>query len=161
VIAEAAGAKLYVSRRHTEDGTYLMFSLGRGNGMGDTIDGWHDMFKNHAVFVLGEGSFEPKPGTRHLLVERGLMDDRGHIPFMGVTARSVKRLELRYASGPPLFADGIDGGFVMIIDAWRRFDQLIAYDAAGRELERLDISDWDLRYVCDKEPGICPSPRTP
>jgi hypothetical protein len=156
VIAETAGAKLFVTRQHTENGTYLMFWLGKAVGMGDTIDGWHDMFKSSAVFVLGAGSFEPKPDAGSLLVRRGLMDDKGHIPFMGVTARSVKRLELRYASGPPLFADGIDGGFVMIIDAWRRLDQLIAYNAAGRELERLDISDWDLRYVCDKEPGICP-----
>jgi hypothetical protein len=156
VIAETAGAKLYVTRRPFEAGTYLMFSLGRGVGMGDTIDGWHDMFKNRAVFVLGPGTFEPKPDARSLLVKRGLMDDRGHIPLMGVTARSVKRLELRYASGPPLLAEGIDGGFVMIVDAWRALDELIAYDAAGRELERLDVSDFDLRYICDKEPGICP-----
>ena len=155
VIAEAGGAKLYVTRQHTENGTYLMFVMG-GTGAGDTIEGWHDTFKNHAVFLLGAGSFAPKPDSHSLLAQRGLMDEQGHIPFMGVTARSVKRLELRYESGPPVFADGIDGGFVIIVDAWRRMDELIAYNAAGRELERVDISSFDLRYMCDKEPGICP-----
>ena len=49
----------------------------------------------------------------------------------------------------------------MIMDAWRKPEALIAYDAAGRELERIDGSNYDQRYMCDKEPGLCPSPRTP
>jgi hypothetical protein len=156
VIAENGGARLYVTRQPTENGTYLMFWLGRGTGQGNTIDGWRDWLRDRAVFVLGPGTFEPRPGARSLLVERGLMDERGRLPLMGVTARSVKRLELRYASGPPLFADGIEGGFVLIVDAWRRLETLIAYDAAGRELERVDVRGFDLRYMCEKEPGICP-----
>jgi hypothetical protein len=90
------------------------------------------------------------------MVDRGLLDAEGHVPLMGVTARSVDRLELRYRTGPPLFADGIDGGFVMLMDAWRPPEQLIAYDAAGRELERFDLRYLDMRYYCDKQPGVCP-----
>ena len=59
-------------------------------------------------------------------------------------------------SGPPAVATGVGGGFVVLVDAWRPLKELIAYDAAGRELERVDIRDLDLRYYCDKQPGICP-----
>jgi hypothetical protein len=156
VIAENAGAKLYVTRQPSENGTILMFSLGEGVAGFNTIGGWRDMFEDHAVFVLGAGSFERNRDAHYELARRGLMDDKGHVPFFGVTARSVARVELRYASGPPVFADGIDGGFVLIVDAWRRLGDLRAYNAAGRVLERVDVSSFDMRYMCDKEPGICP-----
>jgi hypothetical protein len=160
VIAENAGAKLYVTRRRSGDETYLEFELG-GVGMADTIDGWHDRFKSHAVYVLGPGGFgmadRDRSGAVDMnMVDHGLLDAEGHVPIMGVTARSVDRLELRYRTGPPLFADGIDGGFVMLADAWRPPEDLIAYDAAGRELERFDVRYLDMRYYCDKQPGVCP-----
>jgi hypothetical protein len=55
--------------------------------------------------------------------------------------------------GPPLLETGVDGGFVVLVDAWRPLRELVSYDAAGRELDRLDVTDFDLRYICDKEPG--------
>jgi hypothetical protein len=147
LIAENAGVGLYVTRTPTVNGTMLMFFLGKGVGMGDTIEGWRKTFDEHAVFVLGASIFGG---------ERRVMDDRGRSPFFGLTARSVDRIELRYADGsPPLTQGGIDGGFVLLVDVWRPLHQLIAYDDAGRELERVDVSDFDLRYYCEKEPG-CP-----
>lgn len=149
VIAEAAGVKLYVTREETEErGTQLNFWLGEGLGMGDSIEGWRDRFDEHAVVVLGPALFGPQD----------VLDEQGRYPLLGVTARSVERLELRYREGPPLITTGVDGGFVMIADAWRRHRELIGYDAAGRELERVDLSYLDPRYLCDKEP-TCPSPQ--
>jgi hypothetical protein len=148
VIAEAAGVKLYVTRKETEQsGTQLNFWLGEGLGMGDSIEGWRERFDEHAVVVLGPALFGP----------RDVLDEQGRYPLLGVTARSVERLELRYREGPPLIRTGVDGGFVIIADAWRRHRELIAYDAAGRKLERVDLTYLDTRYLCDKEP-TCPSP---
>jgi hypothetical protein len=147
VIAEAAGVKLYVTREETEErGTQLNFWLGEGLGMGDSIEGWRERFDEHAVVVLGPALYGPQD----------VLDERGRYPLLGVTARSVERLELRYDEGPPLITTGVDGGFVMIADAWRRHRELIGYDSAGRELERVDLGYLDTRYLCDKEP-TCPS----
>jgi hypothetical protein len=33
--------------------------------------------------------------------------------------------------------------------------ELIAYDSTGRVLDRVDVSEFDMRYVCEKEP-VCP-----
>lgn len=146
VIAEAAGVKLYVTR----EGDMLNFWLGEGMGMGDSIEGWRDRFDDHAVLVLGPALFGP----------RDVLDERGRYPLLGVTARSVERIELRYHEGPPLVTRGVDGGFVILADAWRRHRELIAYDAAGRELERVDLAYFDVRYLCDKEP-TCPASPEP
>jgi hypothetical protein len=149
VIAEAAGVKLYVTRVETEErGTQLNFWLGEGVGMGDSIEGWRERFDDHAAIVLGPALFGPQD----------VLDERGRYPLLGVTARSVERIELRYHEGPPLVKTGVDGGFVIIADAWRRHRELIAYDGAGRELERVDLSYLDVRYLCDKEPTCPPSP---
>ena len=151
LIAETAGAGLYVTRQATVNGTYLSFALGTGIGIANTIDGWRDEFENHAVRVLGPGTFGGSDG-----VGSGVIDAEGRAPLMGVTARSVERIEVRYASGPPVSADGLTGGFVVLVDAWRPLSELIAYDAAGRELERVALRYLDLRYYCEKQPGVCP-----
>jgi hypothetical protein len=161
LIAEAAGAGLYVTRQPTHEGTYLMFSLGTGVAVGNTIDGWREEFANRAVKVLGPGTFgiSDRDGSGEIdttMVDRGLFDAEGRVPLMGLTARSVDRVEVRYASGPPATADGVTGGFVVLVDAWRPLSEAIAYDKAGRELERVDIGYIDLRYYCDKQAGICP-----
>jgi hypothetical protein len=161
LIAETAGAGLYVTRQPMDEGTYLMFSLGTGVGMGNTIDGWREEFENHAVKVLGPGTFgiSDRDGSGEIdttMVDRGLLDAEGRVPLMGLTARSVDRVEVRYVSGPPVTASGLSGGFVVLVDAWRPPSELVAYDAAGRELERVDVRYLDLRYYCDKQPGICP-----
>jgi hypothetical protein len=31
-----------------------------------------------------------------------VIDDKGRVPLVGLTARPVERVELRYAAGPPL-----------------------------------------------------------
>ncbi len=131
----------------TARGTVLNFALDEAIGIGNTIDGWRETFANKAAIVLGPTAF----GNRDFL------DEHGRIPLLGVTARSVERLVLHYVDdGPPLVETGVDGGFVLLVDAWRPLRELVVYDAAGRELERIDVRHLDLRYYCEKDTG-CPA----
>jgi hypothetical protein len=50
----------------------------------------------------------------------------GRFPLMGLTARSLERVELRYEQGPPLVETGLDGGFILLADAGRRLHELLA-----------------------------------
>jgi hypothetical protein len=59
-------------------------------------------------------------------------------------------------SEAPLVGDTGDSGFVLLADAWRRLRELIAYDGSGRVLEHADMRGDDMRYLCEKEPGVCP-----
>jgi hypothetical protein len=148
VIAETGGVKLYVVAGRRGQERELDFWLDEGIGFGDSVEGWRERFDEHAVVVLGPTLFG----------RQDPLDEKGRVPVLGVTARSVKRLELRYTEGPPLVATGVDGGFVILADAWRPLREMVAYDAAGHVLERADVSNLDMRYYCDKEPGTCPTP---
>ena len=146
LIAEKAGVGLYVTRSETNQGMVLNFSLDEAIGVGNTIDGWRETFADKAVLVLGPTA----------IGRRDFLDESGRIPLLGVTARSVERLVLHYVDdGPPLVETGVDGGFVLLVDAWRQLRELVAYDAAGRELERVDVKYLDLRFYCEKDTG-CP-----
>jgi hypothetical protein len=147
VIAEAEGLRLFVRRSESDEGPRLEFWLGEALGMGDTLDGWRRRLGRHAVVVLGH-----TPVAR-----RDVLDEQGRVPLFGVTNRDVERVEVRYSEGPPLAGNAGDGGFVLLVDAWRRPLEVIAYDAAGHVLGRADASEPDLRYLCEKEPGVCPS----
>jgi hypothetical protein len=149
VIAAKHGVELYVTRSETETGTHLKFALGNSIGIGNTIEGWREQFEKHAAIVLGPAPFES--------LDQRWLDERGRFPLMGVTARSVERVELRYQQGPPLVETGVDGGFILLADAGRRLNDLVAYDAAGRELERVDLGYLDTRDFCKLDP-TCPSP---
>jgi hypothetical protein len=151
LIAEADGVGLYVRRADSDEGPMLEFGLGEGVAMADTLEGWRQRLGQHAVAVLGPALVGP----------RDVLDDRGRFPLLGLTTRDVKRVELRYFDGPPLVGDTGDGGFVLLADAWRRLRELIAYDATGRVLERADVSEPDSRYLCEKEPAVCPPPSHP
>jgi hypothetical protein len=146
VIVEKAGVELYVTRSETENGTYLSFVLEGSVAVGNTIEGWRDTFQNRSVMVLG-------PGLDRL---QDVLDEQGRFPLLGLAARSVERVELHYEQGPPVVETGVDGGFILLTDAWRQPRELIAYDAAGRELERVSLAYLDTRDLCDKEP-TCPS----
>jgi hypothetical protein len=130
LIAKTDGVPLYVTRTASGDGTLLGFSLG-GEGtsisVSDTIEGWHRRFDEHAVEVLGTLPARPT-------------DEGKRFPLLGVTARSVDRVELHYASGPPLVANGVDGGFVLMADAARPLREIVVYTPGGQELERTDVS---------------------
>lgn len=148
LIAKTEGVGLYVRRVDSDEGPWLEFGLGEGIGMsmGDSLERWRQRLDQHAVFVLGSALFGP----------RDVLDERGRFPLLGVTARDVTRVELRYSEGPPLVGDTGDGGFVLLADAWRPLRELVAYDGSGRVLERADVSDLDMRYLCEKEP-VCPA----
>ena len=146
LIAEAGGVGLFVRRVDSEEGPALEFGLGEGLVMGDTLERWRRTLDQHDVVVLGSTLVGP----------RDVLDDQARFPLLGVTTRDVTRVELRYAEGPPLVANTGDGGFVLLADAWRPLRELVAYDATGRELERVDVRDSDGRYLCEKEPGVCP-----
>jgi hypothetical protein len=146
LIAEKAGVGLYVTRVETNQGMVLNFALGQAIGAGNTIDGWRETFENRAAVLLGPTPF----GNNDWL------DERGRVPVLGLTARSVDRLVVHYADGGPTLEEtGVDGGFVLLADAWRPLSEIVAYDEAGRELERVDATRLDMRTLCDKEPG-CP-----
>ena len=148
LIAETDGVGLYVTRHHSKDGTtQLTFALGREIGLGASIEGWRQRFAQHAVVVLGPTSVDGKT-----------WDERGRFPLLGLTARSVDRVELGYDTGPPLVEREVDGGFVLMADAHRALRELVAYDVQGRELERTRVSHIDLRQVCRDIRG-CPPGR--
>jgi hypothetical protein len=126
VIAEADGYKLFVARG--KDGG-LTFDLGNtGYGVGYTradLD-----FGDHAVFVfvLGPGSVSNA-------------DEHGHVPLFGITARSVKTVELTYQSGPPLRVTGLHGGFVLLAEPDRQPREVVVLDARGSVLGRQLVDD--------------------
>lgn len=146
LIAETEGVGLYVRRVDSDEGPRLEIGLGEGIVMADTLDGWRQRLGQHAVVVLGPTLFGPQD----------VLDEQGRFPLVGVTTRDIKRVELRYSDGPSLMGDTGDGGFVLLADAWRPLRELVAYDATGRVRERADMRGDDARYLCDKEPGICP-----
>ena len=146
LIVEKAGVGLYVTRVETEQGMVLNFALDQAVGVGNTVDGWRETFEDRAAVLLGPTPFG----------HDDWLDERGRIPVLGVTARSVDRLVVHYVDGgPPLEETGVDGGFVLLVDAWRPLREIVAYDASGRELDRVDATHLDLRIYCEKEPG-CP-----
>lgn len=147
VLAEADGVGLFVRRSDSDRGPWLEFGIGSGMVVADTLDGWRGRLAGRAVVVL------PGPAA---FGRRDLLDERGRYALLGVTTRDVERVELRYAVGPPLTGPNGDGGFVLLADAWRRPSALVAYDGAGRERERIDLSRHDMSYLCEREPG-CPS----
>lgn len=151
-IAETDGIGLYVTRNRLPSGeTVLNFALDEGVGIGATIEGWRERFDQHAVVVLG-----PTP------VEQGeIFDQRGRFPLLGVTARSVDRVELEYASGAPLVDTGVNGGFVLMVDGWRALERIVTYDADGQRLESVDVSHIDMRRRCLDQVGCAPGSGTP
>jgi hypothetical protein len=146
LIADEEGVELYAVR--TADGK-LGFALDGSVGIEDSAAGWRSQFDQHAVVVLGPGGVDGQP-----------FDDRGRRPLFGVTARSVTRVELRYASGPPLAAEHVDGGFVLLADPRRPVRELVAFDAAGQVLDRADLRSVELR-VCRDERGCPPGALEP
>jgi hypothetical protein len=136
LVAHNDGVKLYALR--TPDGK-LAFALNGSVGIQDSLDGWRNRFKDHAIVVLGPGGVDGRP-----------LDPHGRRPLFGVTARSVTRIQLRYTTGPPLTADRLRGGFVLLADPRRAPREIGAYNAAGRELDRTNISYIDLRTCADQ-----------
>jgi hypothetical protein len=126
VIAAAGGYKLFA---YIQSSGSLGFDLGNtGFGMGGyTARNFHDS----ALEVLGPGSM------RHA-------DAGGHVPLFGISAEAVKSVELVYGSGPPLKVDGIDGGFVLLVEPGREPREVVAYDGDGEVVERKAIGyiDW-------------------
>ncbi|HWI95890.1 MAG TPA: hypothetical protein VNS60_07490 [Solirubrobacterales bacterium] len=129
VIAAAGGYKLFA---YIERSGSLGFDLGTGFGLGGyTAHSFHES----AIEVLGPGSM------LHT-------DAHGHVPLFGISARAVKSVRLVYGSGPPLEVDGIDGGFVLLVEPGREPHEVVAYDGNAEVLGRKAIGyiDW-AHYV--------------
>jgi len=131
LIAEAEGVGLYATRSVSPSGeTLVNFSLGKDSTVvGASVEGWRERFDRHAVVVLGPAH----------TADGEELDERHRFPLLGVTSRSVERVELRYATGAPLVANDLNGGFVLWADARRALTELVAYDVSGRELERITV----------------------
>lgn len=146
VIAENGGVKLFAVR---EGDGKLSVALGDSVGLTSTLDGWRERFANQAIVVLGPAAFPDGP-----------LDALGRRPLLGLVARSVTRVELRYESGEPTSEDGLHGGFVLLANAAERPRALVGFDAAGREVDRLDVSDLELQ-ICTDVRGCPPGRRRP
>ncbi len=132
VIAAAGGYKLFA---YIERSGALAFDLGNtGFGMGGfTAHNFHDS----PLEVLGPGAM------RHA-------DADGHVPLFGISAPSVKSVQLIYGSGPPLEVGDINGGFVLLVEPGREPREVVAYDGNGEVLgrQRQAVSDIDWpRYL--------------
>jgi hypothetical protein len=126
VIAAAGGYKLFAYIGHSGA---LSFDLGNtGFGMGGYTA---RNFRDSALEVLGPGAM------RHA-------DAQGHVPLFGISAEAVKSVRLVYGSGPPLEVDGIDGGFVLLVEPGREPHEVVAYDGNAEVLGRKAIGyiDW-------------------
>jgi hypothetical protein len=77
-------------------------------------------------------------------------DADGHVPLFGISAPSVKSVQLVYGSGPPLEVSGINGGFVLLAEPGREPREVVAYDGNGEVLARqrqaVSYIDW-ARYL--------------
>jgi hypothetical protein len=146
LIAETEGLGLYVRRVDSQEGPGLEFWLGEGRGMGGTLESWRQRLGERGVVVLDYAPFG----------RQDVLDERGRVPLYGLTTRDVRRVEILYAEGPHLVGAAGDGGFVLLADAWRPMREIVAYDGEGRVVARSDASRYDLRYLCDKDPGACP-----
>jgi hypothetical protein len=125
VIAQAGGYKLLAARDPHGDG--VEFDLGNtGVGLGEQLTS--AVFRDRAVYVLGPGSMQHA-------------DAQGHVPLFGITARSVRSVELVYASGPPLRVRGIHGGFVLLAQPERGPRAVVVFDRRGREIGRQPVDD--------------------
>ena len=65
-------------------------------------------------------------------------DEQGRWVLWGITAESVRTVELRYAEGPPTRAP-VTSGFVLRADADREWRSLVGYDRAGRMVDEVDV----------------------
>lgn len=130
VIAAAGGYKLFA---YINGSGALSFDLGNtGFGMGGyTARDFHDS----PLEVLGPGAM------RHA-------DADGHVPLFGISAPSVKSVQLVYGSGPPLEVSDINGGFVLLAEPGRGPREVVAYDGDDEVLGRKAIGyiDW-AHYV--------------
>jgi hypothetical protein len=145
LVAANGSVKLYAVR----NGDKISFALGGSVGLTDSVDGWRHQLEGHRIVLLGPGAFAGGP-----------LDEHDRRPLFGLTARSVTRVELRYDSGPPTTATGLTGGFALLADARRAPRELVAYDRAGEEVERLDVSRLQLR-ICHDMRGCPPGKLEP
>jgi hypothetical protein len=145
VLAESDGVKLVVAR---ERGDRVTFLLGGSVGLTESIEHWQRRLAGSGVVVLGPASFPH---------DRGPLDEHARRPLLGLAARSVTRVELRYASGAPTSQSGVNGGFVLLADATRELREIVGFDASDRQVARADLSKLDLR-VCTDVRG-CPPGR--
>jgi hypothetical protein len=129
VIAEADGYKLY-SYIGSSGGLNFLLGAGFGEGFESVAE-----LGDAPLHVLGPGTL------RHV-------DAEGHIPLYGIAARSVKSVELTYASGPPLRLDDIEGAYVLLAEPARGPQEVLALDADGKVLghESVTQDDWQ-RYL--------------
>lgn len=151
VIAEGHGVKIVVRRVETEEhGTMLEVGL-NGNFRGGlsisgTLPGWRERFAEQPVSILGTAPMVYQDVD-------DFIDDQGRAALVGLTARPVERVELRYATGPPLSTRDAEGGVILMADAWREPREVVAFDADGAELGREDVGHIDLRHLCARLPS--------
>jgi len=124
VLAEAGGYKLFAYRAPSGSLSFDLGDTGVGTGFGSA----KELRRFGALFVLGPGSMQHE-------------DKQGHVPLFGLAADSVRSVELRYESGPPLRIDDVAGGFVLLAEPRREPLEVVGFDAEGNEVERESLDN--------------------
>jgi hypothetical protein len=146
LVAENGGASLFAV--HSNAGQ-ISFALAGSVGLSDSVEGWRRQLEGKRVVLLGLGAFPSGP-----------LNDHDQRPLFGLATRSVERVELRYTTGQPTSADHLDGGFVLLADARRQPQTLVAFGHDGNEIARIDATHLTLR-VCHDTSGCPPGQLDP
>lgn len=116
ILAQAGGYELYAYRERSGAFGFDLGATGVGMGGLTAAD-----FRDRALYVLGPGAMSGP-------------DVHGHIPWFGLAARSVARIEVTYESGPPLRVEPVNGAFVLLVEPRRGPREVIAFDSDGKVL---------------------------
>lgn len=149
LLHEAGGVRLVARRSALAGGRGVVeFWMGTGRALVADIENWRLEVGRRAIHVLGTS----------IISRAHSLDEHGRVPLFVLVARGVDRVMLRYLDGGPSLVSGVgDGGVVLMLDAWRVPRDLIAYDVHGRAVAREDLSNFDERYLCEKdEIRVCP-----
>jgi hypothetical protein len=124
VIASVDGERMYVYRQQSGS---LCFDLGGHVGVCDFTE--QDLFADQPVAILG-----PTVAARS-----------GRFHLWGLALASVKRVEATFADAPPVRVS-VHGAFGVALDPESKPQELTVYDADGRELATLDLTErWQHR----------------
>lgn len=139
VIAEAGGYKLY---SYIGSSGGLNFLLGGGLGFG-----FEDIAElgKAPLYVLGPGA-------------RQHADAEGHVALFGIAARSVKSVELTYESGEPVRVGDVDGGFVLLAEAAREPQEVVALNSRGDVVGRQSVDEIDWQHYLEPRSSEAPAP---
>lgn len=129
LLAEVAGQRMYASRH----GDVLSIGI-PGYGTAATMSDWRKYLSGRRLLPIGPGRW----------LAGG---DHRRRALFGLAAPGILRVAYQYADGSaPVRSGRIRGAWAIVIESDRRPRALVAYDAAGRAVARIDLSHMNYRY---------------